>query len=276
MLTAQAPAILNALQTVTDQSSARQFTQAVANCSQDITHRGNVSIAGSQFSQVNGVMNSSAWNLTANNYYGTDGPQLPAQDALRPGGGLTYVNLINNPFEMPPSGDGYRAGDWYTYMGDTNVFDLAPRITQNTNQFYGGPTFQVAGNSVFNYIYGDTTYTQNLFSKSTETTEINGEPVQGERGDPGAAGPRGANGLPGNPGNAGPRGADGLNAIGIPGRDGLNGVRWIFLQPGVAPGAQIQVIQQQLTQVIRALQTMTVTINNDCTTTVTSDYPNIL
>lgn len=269
MFTAQAPALLRALGDATDADSARQVTQAVANCSQNISHRGTVSLAGMPFSQSNGVLQSSPWTMRANNYYGTDLPPMPAEDALRSGGGLGYANGPN-PFEMPSPGGGYRSGDWYTFQGDNNVFDVAPRITEQTNFYYGAPTFVVAGNSSMNWLHANVGSFEKVQAKEVEAAVVNGEPVRGEKGDPGAAGPAGAPGQRGDPGLAiiGPNGANGVNGL-----NGLNGVVWLWVQnlPRVAVAQQ-----QQIQRIVGALRTIRVTINEDCSVSVSSNYPDII
>lgn len=248
-------------------TDARQVTQALANCGQGISHRGNVSLAGNQFSQSNGVVNNSPWTrVTNNNYYGEDLQFNEADDLFRPGGGLTYVNVNNPPFEIPPPGD-YRGGDWYTYMGDNNYFDVAPRITENYNQFFGGPTFQVAGDSHFNNSYTNNAYSTNHYVTNLTVNQINGEPVVGERGekgDPGLAGPQGPPGLKGDPGN------------GLVLQQFLNQFfdQRVNQQFNINQqfNNQINNLNQQIFNINRVLGNIRAVINEDCTVSVTVDY----
>lgn len=301
MFTSQAPYLLSALGDAVGGEDARRVTQALANCSQDLTHRGSVQFASTPFSQTNGVVNDSPWNTAINNNYYGDPLQLPpAQDMFRPGGGLTYVNMLNTPIEFPPPG-GYRSGDWYTYMGDNNFFDVAPRITETTNQYYGGPTFQVAGDSHFTNTYTNNSYTNNSYHNTITTQEINGVPVRGDKGDPGAMGNAGLAGQPGPPGNngnpglAGPAGAAGLNGL-----DGLDGMdprmlremwtdirglaRWLkkVEQDLAALTAAVNNLEGKLVGPITVgavtIGPITATLNPDCTITVdppTVDGPSI-
>lgn len=262
MFTAQAPALLKAFSNATDANGARQITQALANCGQGISHRGPVRIAGSDFSQTNGVMNPSPWDNAG------------AWDAFNPGGGLNYVNYNNttNNNNGDPGGGPYQyvAGDWYTYMGDTNVFDLAPRIS-NT---YGGPTFQVAGNTYLSNLY--TNYATSNFSTVNEfnVTNINGTSVKGDQGDPGDVGPMGAPGNQGSPGLAGaggPQGWPGIN--GQNGRNGLNG------RAG-RDGRDLNIIGiadllARIARLERAMRTLRAKLEEDCTITLYSDVPSM-
>lgn len=261
MFTSQAPLLLSALSGAMPADTARQLAQVFANCNQGITHRGNVNLQGTPFSQQNGVITAPnaaglpPWalgNQAANgqsypsgglyggNYYGTDGPTSALQTAYRPGSSAwgNYVNSTTNPLVAPSGGGGYTSGDWITYTGDTNIFDVSPKITENINQYYGGPTFQVAGDTVYSNTVTNNSYVTNMYSTNVSADTMNGEPIKGDKGDPGVAGPAGAPAWPGSPGAAGPAGANGLN-----GKDGLNGapggvVFAPFPGPQFIPGPQ--------------------------------------
>lgn len=253
MFTSQAPLLLSALGGAMSEDSARQITQVFANCNQDLTHRGSVNLQNTPLYQKNGVLTQQSaggippWGLGnqagsgqtfpaggmyGGNYYGVDGTSNALQSAYRPGNSAwgPYANSSLNyyagsdPFVSPSPGGGYTAGDWITYTGDTNTFDLAPRITETTNQYYGGPTFQVAGDSIFDNSVTNNSYVTNLITQNITVEQINGNPVMGDKGDPGIAGPGGADGRPGDPGAAGPGG--------------------VFV-PGVGGGVNNQVVNNQ-------------------------------
>lgn len=220
---------MSALDGAMPADNARQLTQTLANCNQDLTHRGNVSFSATPLFQNNGMV-TQRFNIDLppwvvnNNYYGVDPPPNPWQDAYRPFG----INYVNNEitYVAPPPGGGYVGGDWNTYLGDNNTFDLAPRITENVNQYYGGPTFQVAGDTVFNNTTVNNSYAGNVTTNNLVTNNLNGQRApKGDKGDPGLAGPAGAPGAAGNPGAAGPAGADGFaGANGLDGWNGLDGL----------------------------------------------------
>lgn len=247
MFTSQAPLLLSVLSGAMSQDSARQLAQVFANCNQDLTHRGSVNLQNTPLYQKNGVLSQQSaagvppWglgnqagsgeafpfggrsgSLYGGNYYGVDGPSNALQSAYRPGNSAwqPYANSDRNyysgsdPFVAPSPGGGYTAGDWITYTGDTNTFDLAPRITENINQYYGGPTFQVAGDSIFDNSVTNNSYITNLSTQNISVEQVNGEPVKGDKGDPGQAGAGGADGRPGDPGIAGPAGAAGAPGAG--------------------------------------------------------------
>lgn len=251
--------MFSALQGAMSNDSVRQLTQVFANCNQALDHRGFVDLNNQPLVQKNGAITNLSGNglppwatggrigngntypfnsLYGGNYYGTDGAGGTLQDTYRTGGdGVARWSNANpadynggGPFVMPPPGGGYTSGDWITYMGDQNYFDLAPRVTETVNQYYGGPSFQVAGDSYYDNTVTNNSYVTNMTVNNITVQEINGNPVGGEQGDPGIAGPGGAPGGPGAPGAAGPAGANGFN--GFNGINGLNGAQGLQGQRG--------------------------------------------
>ncbi len=243
--------MFSALQGAFSDDTVRQLTQIFANCNQTLGHRGPVNFTGNNFAQRNGAISGESFNdlppwasggqapngtsfpfsgaagsFYGGNYYGVDGPSNSLQFGYTPG----FIGLQNwanaspgdytggTPFVFPNRPGGYTGGDWITYQGDSNYFDVAPRINETTNQYYGGPTFQVAGDSFFQNTTTNNSYVTNLTTNNITVQEINGEPVQGDKGDPGVAGPAGPPGKPGNPALAGPAGPPGA-----PGPGGQNG-----------------------------------------------------
>jgi len=228
----------------------RQLAQAFANCNQTLSHRGFVSLQGTPFSQSNGMVSLqngdlppwASGNQSGNgqafspgqygftyyggNYYGEGGPSSTFNNFFS--GGNTYNNAFNSTpvqlsvdnrsFEFPPVGGGYTS-NWTTYQGDSNFFDFADRSEVNTNYFFGGPTFQVAGDSYFDNSQVQNLYSQTLTVQEVNAAELNGESLESDQADPAFAGPGGPPGAPGNPAAAGPAGAAG--AAGPPGAAGL-------------------------------------------------------
>ena len=60
MFTAQAPALLDSLRSLTGGNEAAQALQAFANCGSDLSHRGSVSLARQQYPNTGGVMRPAA------------------------------------------------------------------------------------------------------------------------------------------------------------------------------------------------------------------------
>lgn len=231
--------------------SARQLTQVFANCNQALDHRGFVDLNNRPLQQRNGAVTDLGggglppWALGnqagngdtfpfggvggsfyGGNYYGVDGPSTSLQTTYRPGSAgvsqwtnANFNSQVGGPtIVFPPEGGGYTGGDWITYLGDTNYFDVAPRVTENISHYYGGPTFQVAGDTIYDNTLTTNSYVTNLITQVLSADSLNGVPVKPDAGDPGAAGPGGADGVagrPGDPGGAGPAGANG--APGAPG-----------------------------------------------------------
>lgn len=177
-----------------DPQLLQMFMQAFGNCGQPATHRAPVNVQSPGPSKNNnGVYSGGQWN--------------PSQYTS------IFQNIVNEgPYiDMP----GFTS-TWNTvnYGGDSFYFPLSQDFT--TNQFYGGPTFNVGGDVQF-----QNTYTNNVYTNNINTPTINGIPAQGDPGADGPAGPAGTPGAAGLPGFNGFDGFDGLpGAPGLPGRDG--------------------------------------------------------
>lgn len=269
MFTSQAPLLLSS--NILPQDQLRQLTQVFANCNQALSHRGTVDLQGAPFYQRNGALSQpfdgalppwASGNLSGNgapyspgaggsyyggNYYGVDGPASSFNLAFSPGNSYTF-NFSGTepgdftgtgPVETPPGGGGYTS-DWNTYFGDTNTFDFSDRSARNTNFYYGGPTFQVAGDSYFDNSITQNSYVTNQYVGNLDAPLINGIEARPDLGDPAGAGPGGAPGAPGNPaaagpgGAAGPAGANGFGLFGVPGQGVQN---FFFFGGGFGGGA---------------------------------------
>jgi hypothetical protein len=98
-----------------------------------------------------------------------------------------------------------------SYGGGNFYFPTSQEFT--TNQYYGGPTYNVAGDTLFN-----NQYTQNSYVTNLTVRTVNGQPAPGTPGDTGPAG------APGEPGAAGLDGFSGFDGRdGRPGAPGANG-----------------------------------------------------
>lgn len=226
MFTSQAPTLLSSGVLPPDQ--LRQLTQVFANCNQSLTHRGQIDLKGMPFYQQNGMLsqiydglNAPPWaagSLAGNgeafggssyfggNYYGVDGPASAFNLAYSPGNNFAFNFSSANPgsytdggpYVFPPVGGGYTS-NWNTYLGDNNAWDFSDRSERNQNFYYGGPTFQVAGDSYFDNTTTQNSYVTNHYVTNLTVEQVNGQPAKPDRGDPGDAGPGGAPGAPGNP-----------------------------------------------------------------------------
>lgn len=243
MFTSQAPTLLASGVLPPDQ--LRQLTQVFANCNQSLTHRGTVDLQGLPFYQRNGMLsqiydgrNPPPWasgnrggngesfgggspgnvagsggSYYGGNYYGVDAGTSAVNLAYTAGSNYTFQFAGANPGDyqgggptvFPPAGGGYTS-NWNTYYGDQNAWDFSDRSTRNTNFFYGGPTFQVAGDSYFDNSNIQNAYVTNQYAVSLNAQSLNGENAIGDRGDPAVAGPNGPPGGNGNPAAAGPGG----------------------------------------------------------------------
>lgn len=179
MLTQSAPAIVKALTGVLPPGALQQLTQALGNCEQPLTHRGQVNIPG-----VN---------------------PATAQQGLAAGqGGSGRWNPADYPGLIPSAGFGGFADmgghqpDWNSNNYGGSQFFFPTNSYFNQNQFFGGPTMNVGGNSYFNNAYSTTFTTENINTNNITTININGEPAgPGPSGPPGSAGAAGQNGMDG-------------------------------------------------------------------------------
>jgi hypothetical protein len=181
MLTRAAPAFNRATQGAFQSSLLQPLTQSLFNCNQPLEHRGPVAFSNGFFPNNNGVLSQNGWN--------------PAD----------YPGLFPDSagFIEAPGNGGYRPGDWYTTNYGSPEFDLRTEVTNNTNQYYTGPSVTIEGETITQNL---TTENQTVVNLTVEN--INGEPAPGADGADGPAGPQGLRGLDGQivfvppPGNA--------------------------------------------------------------------------
>lgn len=189
------PALVKALTGVLPNTAIRQLMQALGNCNQPYASRAAQNFQPpEQIGNVNGVYNGGAWN--------------PAQHP----GLLPYAG--SGGFVDVPGGGGWQGGDFNggntnlnNYGGNSFFFPTNQEFA--LNNYYGGPTFNVGGNTTFENIV-----TNNLTAVNINV--VNGGPVFGGGPQQDAPLPGGAGGgVPGGGGNGFP-GAGGVNPIGLP------------------------------------------------------------
>lgn len=178
MLTQAIPALVKALSGNTDPATLQQIAQALGNCSQPLTHRGDINVQPNGPANDKGVIRPGAWN-----------PNDPQYSGLIPPAGSGGM------FDIP----GWSGSNWNTnnYGGDQFSFPTNQEFI-NTN-YFGGPTNNYGGNSYF-----DNSTHNNITVNNINTTTINNQPVApggpttpGPAGPPGIPGPQGAPGEPG-------------------------------------------------------------------------------
>ena len=127
MFTQSMPALAQALSGALPEAALRQLMQSLGNCQQPLSHRGAVNFQPPTSTGVGGLANPGTW---------------------RPS---DYANILpkagDNVF-FDVAGDQYNNTDnSHNYDGNQFNFPLNPEF--NYNNYYGGDTFNVAGNSYF-------------------------------------------------------------------------------------------------------------------------------
>lgn len=159
MLTQAMPSVVKALSGVLPPTALKQLTQALGNCNQEVSQRGDVNVSPDAWTNINndnGVYYGDTWN------------------------GRDYGDIINNVNNDITN-------------NNQNLFDFTTRQEFTTNNFYGGDTINNAGDTFF-----DTVNTNNLVTNYITVNNPPGEQGPGgPPGDPGAAGRDGMDGLDG-------------------------------------------------------------------------------
>jgi hypothetical protein len=153
MFTQSAPSLFNALSGYLPDVAVKAVVQALGNCQQPLTHRGPVSLSPPQPTNRGGVMGGGMWNPQI---YQNSFPQNTSQ----------YY------FEAPNIG-GYTSGDWFSTNYDGAQFSFPTNQEFAANSYYGGPTFNVGGNSFFDNTYADNATYQNLTSNTINSQNVN-------------------------------------------------------------------------------------------------------
>jgi hypothetical protein len=144
-------------------AALKQLTQALGNCNQGVSQRGDVNVSPDAWTNINnngGVYNGDTWNEN------------------------DYRTLITN-------------GDLINNINNQNAFDFSTRQDFATNNFYGGDIQNYAGDVNISNLNTDNITTNNI----TVTGGPKGDPGEpGPPGQPGAAGFDGRDGQDGAPG----------------------------------------------------------------------------
>lgn len=136
MLTRAMPSVVKALSGVLPPTALKQLTQALGNCSQEVTQRGDVNVSPDAWTNINnynGVYDGDTWN-----------PR-------------NYGDIINNVNNDVTN-------------NNQNLFDFSTRQEFATNNFYGGDTINYAGDT-----YMDTVTTNNLVTNYITVNNPAGE-----------------------------------------------------------------------------------------------------
>ena len=171
MLTQAMPALAQALTGVLPDAALRQLMQALGNCQQSLAHRGSTQFSNERQTLPNGLARAGSWN--------------PASYAdLLPSAG-------QNVFVDVPSGGigGYPGAGNYQYR---NGFQFPINSTFNNNQYYGGPTFTVFGDTNLGNLSVQNIYAQTINNIPVARPRPQDSPESGNP-DGGPAGGGGAN-----------------------------------------------------------------------------------
>jgi len=212
MLTQSAPALWNSLAKTLPPAAVQQLVGAFGNCRQPLAHRGDLSLQPSEQQLPQGVFDGGRWNPR-------DYQDLFPQ---------THQITANNPqqFLIERPGDNYN--NTSNYYSDQFYFPT--NVAFNNNNYFGGPTFHVDGNTFVSNVDARTMNVTNLNVEYINNTSVTNYSPSGA---PGLAGADGAMGPGGAPGDAGAAGNDGRNgAIGPAGPPGDPGAIIVFGGPG--------------------------------------------
>jgi hypothetical protein len=172
VFTQSMPQLAQALSGALPEAALRQLMQALGNCQQPLSHRGAVNLQPPTSTGPGGLARKGVWKTS-------DYPGL-----IPTAGQDTFVDV---------------AGDTYTNTTNTNNYDghqFNFPINQdfNYNNYFGGDTFNVAGNSTFDNTYINNTTTQNLNTTNLNVEYINNTYV-GSQGRDGRDGFNGRDGI---------------------------------------------------------------------------------
>ena len=156
MFTSQAASMLRTLDGAMPNTSLRDMVQIFANCSQSLSHRGGTDLSPPAFPYLKNGVNTKAplsWN-----------PNSPGYNLGPTNNNGYYNNEGGSPYYDFSSGD-YKP----FFEGPSNYSDYSSQSSTNNNSYsfpfaqnirsdnlYGGPTFNVAGDSYFDNSHADT------------------------------------------------------------------------------------------------------------------------
>lgn len=176
MFTQQAPALVKALRDVLTPEQLEQLTSSLGNCQQPLAHRGAVHI-------------SPAPNMTRNNR-GVYGPG--AWDPAR------YPGLVPNAGNQGLYDiGGMDPPVWNTGNKYSSAFSFPTDQYFSQNQFFGGPQVYMSQGARIENIFNDTFQGDSILVNNINVQQLNGQPLPGPAGPPGAVGQQGRPGAPG-------------------------------------------------------------------------------
>lgn len=189
MLTQQMPALVKALSGALSPADLKSLTQALGNCTQPLTSRQAVNMMQPIYNSSNAVYEGDQWNV---NNYTNIFPQAGDEISNFWNQFLNYTENVNNTNNY------------------NNTFNFPTYNEFTSNNYFGGDTINIQGDTVTNNHYTTNSYVDN--------SVVNNITVQNKFiGPPGPAGPAGEPGRDGRDG-----------APGAPGRDGVTQVIHVF------------------------------------------------
>jgi len=129
MFTQSMPALAQALSGALPEAALRQLMQSLGNCQQPLTHRGSVNIQPSRTTGVGGLARPGTWRTS------------DYQDLLPTAGRNGFFDIAGG------FGLGGASNNTNNYDGHQFYFPIDQAF--NYSNYYGGDTFNVAGNSTF-------------------------------------------------------------------------------------------------------------------------------
>jgi hypothetical protein len=176
MFTQSMPALAQALSGALPEAALRQLMQSLGNCQQPLTHRGSVNFQPPEATGAGGLARPGAWKTS------------DYRDLLPNAGQDVFV-------DMPGYGGG--GGITNTNNYDGNQFSFPINQDFNYTNYFGGDTFNVAGDSTFNNTFNNNITTSTLTTNNINATYINNTYVgqAGRDGVDGAAGAAGRDGI---------------------------------------------------------------------------------
>ena len=147
MYTQSMPALVKALTGVLPPAALKQLTQALGNCNQPLTHRGQVNVQAEQYAYDRGLAPQGTWNP------GEYQRLLPTS---------TQAGGLGGDIVLP----GFGGSGWNSFNFGGDSFFFPTEQAFNQNMYYGGPTFNVGGNVSFDNTQTNTLTAQQLITEN--------------------------------------------------------------------------------------------------------------
>ena len=167
MYTQSMPALAQALSGALPDGAIRQLMQALGNCQQPLTHRGAINVQPPTVPGRGGLARDGAWRPS------------DYRNLLPSAGSGGYV-------DMPRGGGGGAGGTNNSHNYEGNGFFFPTDLGFEYTDYYGGETFNVAGNSSFDYSTHSTVNAGDVVTNSMRVNYINGQrlPDSGDESRP--------------------------------------------------------------------------------------------